>query len=157
MKISPRFYSKNHVVGSAIEGIIWLVVGVGALGVVGLQVLEAKKNAPPKPVEIMKVAQSPSELIPLIKDFLKTEVKGAQVLEIGEFGTIREDRYVGAKIKLAGSGETEDWVFSGPDDTITFGESATMVLRRLQQDAERSKNFSRLRTELAQLQKMTKK
>lgn len=156
MKSSFKYRQKHCLAGNAIESIIWLLLGITALGVVGFKVVEYKKNEPPKPIEVMVVESDPAKLEPLIKDFLAKEHPDATFVEIGDFGVLRGHRYIGAKIKANKEASIEDWIFSGPDDTITFGESLTMIIRRLQQDADRSKNYSRFTGEQSQLRKMAK-
>lgn len=157
MNVSFNFQKKHHLAGSVIEGVVWLVLGLAAISFVGIKIMEQKKNAPPKPVEIMKVATSPSEVEALIKEYLASEHKGAELVELGDFGVIREDRYIGARVKgIDGSPEIQTWIFSGMDDKITFGESTEMIMKRLQQDADRTRNHGRLNFELSQLRKMLK-
>lgn len=157
MNASFNFQSRHRTAGNVVEGVIYLVLGVASLLFVGIKVLEYNKNQPPKPIEIMKVAVSPSEVEPLVKEFLAQKYKGAELVELGDFGYLREDRYIGARVKgVKGNSEIETWIFSGVDDKITFGESTEMIIKRLQQDADRTNNHGRLNHELAQLRKMLK-
>jgi len=144
--------------GGTVEGVIWLIVGIAALATVLVMISKQQKTEPPKVVEIMKVAKTPDEVKPLVEKWLKKNKPGSELVNMGVFGTIRGQRYVGAKIQTKnaeGQWEGKPWVFTGEEDEITIGESADEFLKKLQQESERTKNWSSFQDELLQLRKMS--